>query len=189
MNIYQLQKVDFEKVVALGNVINGENYLTPELVEEMLGKSCRDGHNCSFVAYDGERSGTLAGFRLTYAPGSWEPDKWCCPEKWKVRPEELCYFKSNMIAEPFRGKGLGPLLLNESIRVARSLGALGGITHIWMQSPGNSAFKYFTKAGGELVMIHPGRWNEDCINYGYSCILCGTDCTCDAAEMILYFKE
>lgn len=186
MRIQNLQEADFENVIRLGNKINGDNYLNHEIMTQIFSKSRTGVENCSFVMYDDTK---LVGFRLTYAPGKWEPDKWCSPDRWQVEPNELCYFKSNMIDPDYQGLGYGPMLLDCSIRVAKRLGAVGGITHIWMQSPGNAAFKYFTKAGGEVVMIHPDRWNEDCINYGYDCILCGRDCHCDAAEMVLYFKE
>lgn len=189
MQIYSLQENDFEKVIALGNKINGSNYLDEYSCEKILRASRSNDVNCSYVAYVDERGGELAGFRLTYGPGKWDIDEWFCPDKWKVPQEKVCLFKSNMVDEKYRGQGLGPLLLNYSIGAAKQQGAIAGVTHIWMQSPGNSAYKYFTKAGGEIVFIHPDRWHNDFNDFGYVCTICGEDCHCDGAEMILYFKE
>jgi GNAT superfamily N-acetyltransferase len=185
MQIYNLRIQDFDKVVALGNKINGINYLDRQALDRILQKSCKYYSNCSFVAYEGEE---LIAFRLTYAPGGWEPDKWCCPDKWGIPAEQLCFFKANMVDENYRGQGIGPMLLKKSIEVAKQQGAVGGVTHIWMQSPGQSAYKYFTRAGGKLVCIHPDRWKEDYRDFGYICSVCGNDCHCDGAEMILYFN-
>lgn len=185
MQIYNLRVEDFDKIITLGNKINGSNYLDQQALDKILQKSCKDKLNCSFVAYEEDK---LIAFRLTYAPERWKPDKWCRPEKWRTSAEKICYFKANMVDEGYRGQGIGPLLLKESIGVAKRQGAIAGVTHIWMQSPGNSAYKYFTRAGGELIQIHPDRWNEDCADFGYVCTICGDDCHCDGAEMILYFN-
>lgn len=186
MQIYNLRVEDFDKIVDLGNKINGDNYLDRQALDRILQKSQKGNLNCSFVAYEGD---ALIAFRLTYAPGKWVPDKWCCPEKWKVPADKICYFKANMVDEGHRGQGIGPLLLKRSIETAKLQGAVAGVTHIWMQSPGNSAFKYFTRAGGELVCIHPDRWSEDYVDFGYVCTICGESCHCDGAEMILYFDK
>lgn len=186
MQIYNLREDDFAAVAALGNKINGDNYLDADTCAKIMRGSCKLGLSCSYVAYEGK---TLIGFRLTYAPGQWNIDQRFCPDKWKVPQEQVCLFKSNMIDESYRGRGLGPLLLKHSIETVKQQGAVAGVTHIWMQSPGNSAYKYFTKAGGELIMIHPDHWHNDFSDFGYVCTLCGEDCHCDGAEMILYFKE
>lgn len=188
MDVYNLREDDFDKVIALGERLNGKNYLDHSTLDGILRKSCRAGLNASFVAYKEGRGSQLLAFRLTYAPGNWIPDKWLCPEKWQVPPEKVCYFKANMVDPEHQSQGVGSLMLKASIRIAKAQGAVAGVTHIWMQSPGNSAYKYFVKAGGEVLHIHPDRWNEDC-EKGYNCIRCGNDCHCDGAEMILYFDK
>ena len=75
-------------------------------------------------------------------------------------------------------------LLN--IEAAKQQGATAGIAHLWKQSPNNSAVAYFTHCGGKLVKSHPDKWNE-ASKHGYNCILCGHDCHCEAAEMIIRF--
>lgn len=189
MQIYNLQEEDFEAVIALGNKINGDNYLDREMLKKLLKASVKDSLNCSYVAYPTKRGEDAAGFRLTYAAGQWCIDNWFSPDKWKVPQDKVCLFKSNMVSEKYRGRGLGPLLLKHSIATAKQQGAIAGVTHIWMQSPGNSAYKYFTKAGGEVVFIHPDRWHNDFSDFGYVCTICGEDCHCDGAEMILYFNK
>lgn len=190
VQIYTLEIEDYDAVIELGNEVHGDNYLFPEKIQEIRERSIKDGINCSLVAYNGPReAGKLLGFRLTYAPGMWEPDRWCSIERWGYEPDELCYFKCNTVSEESRGTGIGSRLLHESIECAKKQGAEAGITHIWMQSPGNSAFKYFKKNGGQVVEIHENRWADDYKNENYICIVDGEDCICSAAEMILRFKE
>ena len=64
---------------------------------------------------------------------------------------QVCYFKCNTVDESYRGYGIGSTLLRLSIDAAKQQGAKAGISHLWKQSPGNSAVKYFTKCGGQLV--------------------------------------
>lgn len=190
IRFYPLGESDFESIILLGAQVHGTNYLSQTELETVLDKSKSQGINCSLVAYDGPREeNNLIGFRLTYAPGKWEPDKWCSVNEWNIEPDEVCYFKSNTLDSGYRGQGIGQNLLQESIQYARLQGAKAGVTHIWMQSPGNSAYRYFTKAGGHLIRIYPDRWREDIQKSGYNCIIDGNDCHCDGAEMILYFEE
>jgi hypothetical protein len=77
--------------------------------------------------------------------------------------------------------------LKASIEKLKAMGAKAGLSHIWMQSPGNASFKYFTKAGGQLVKTHERRWFLDPTFKDYVCVLCGKDCYCSASEMILVF--
>lgn len=191
MYIYNLREDDFDKIIDLGNVVHGENYLNHTILDDIMLRSCIKGLNSSFVVYQTERSSedTLIAFRLTYAPGMWEPDEWCSVDKWTLTKDKMCYFKSNTIHKDFRGQGLGTILLDRSIDVVKRQGAEAGIAHIWMQSPANSAYNYFTKAGGELIAIWPDIWKKDHRRNGYVCSVDGTDCSCDGAEMILHFKE
>lgn len=185
-----LRAEDFDKVIELGCKVHGNNYLDQSMCEKILRKSIIGDLNCSYVVYeDGREEGKLVGFRLTYAPGMWEIDQWCSTDKWGVPIDKVCYFKSNTVDPDYRGQGIGSTLLQLSINTVKQMGAVAGATHIWMQSPGNSAFGYFTKNGGQLIKVWPSRWNEDCIKDGYDCVRCGTDCHCDAAEMMLYFGE
>ena len=135
--------------------------------------------------YDVDR---LVGFKLNYAPTMWDIDEWCSPELWGAPPEKVCYFKCNTLEEEYRGKGLGNKLLTLSLDTVQLMGGTAGVAHIWVQSPGGSAVKYFTAAGGKMIKIHKDRWNEDS-KKGYNCVIDGTDCHCQGAEMILYFEE
>jgi GNAT superfamily N-acetyltransferase len=176
----------FADVVALGNLVHGDNYLSLEALAKMHKISFSKGINASFVALDGDK---LVGFRLTYAAGKWPIDKWCTPEDWGHDIDKVCYFKCNTVDESCRGKGIGGKLLNRSIEVTKQQGCTAGLSHIWLQSPGNSAFRYMSGAGGKVVKKHPNRWLESSHNEGYRCVICKGDCYCEAAEMILEFEQ
>ncbi|MCU7375848.1 GNAT family N-acetyltransferase [Paucibacter sp. O1-1] len=129
----------------------------------------------------------LIGFRLTYAAGQWPQDQWCTVDKWGVAFEDVCYFKSNTIAESARGKGLGGQLLAASKAAVIAQGAKAGVSHLWQQSPNNAAVRYFTKAGGVLIAEHPQRWHQRYMGEEYICVICDHDCHCVACEMLLTF--
>ncbi len=186
MDIVELAPEHFERVIALGNLVHGENYLDAKSMQTIYQKGLSKGINASFVALDGDE---LIGFRLTYAPANWQTDQWCSTDKWRYPVAEVCYFKCNTVVAHARGHGIGGRLLKASVDAVKQQGAKAGVSHIWLQSPGNSAFKYFTKAGGELIKVHPKRWLNDCIEHGYQCTLCGTGCDCDAGEMLLDFSK
>lgn len=196
LRIYPLSEEDFDKIIELGDRVHGEHYLSHETLTKILRKSHAKGRCCSYVVYDRPRNknGKLVGFRLTYAPGQWEPDDWCSVEDWGIDPTKVCYFKSNTIDPDYRGQGIGPLLLDMSIQTVKGMGGEAGVTHIWLKSPGNSAFKYFSKTGAETLWVWPGRWYNDLEREGYQCVVCCQDgevnpCECPAAEMILRFGE
>jgi len=175
---------DFNAVIELGNLVHGDGYLDSESIKPMLTKSLAGDQNCSYVMYKGDQ---LVGFRITYAPNNWPLDRWCTPELWPIEKEAVAYFKCNTIHPDFQGKGLGGQLLRQSIKTLKEMGAKAGLSHIWMQSPGNASYKYFTKAGGKLIKTHPRRWHFDETLPDYVCIICGKDCYCDASEMMLEF--
>lgn len=175
---------DFAAIIKLGNEVHGDGYLDLPAINEMLKKSNKGGLNSSYVMYDGDK---LVGFRITYAPGSWPLDPWCTPDLWPVAKQDVAYFKCNTIDPAYQGQGLGGKLLAASVTTLKQMGAKAGLSHIWMQSPGNASYKYFTKAGGQLIKTHPRRWNDDPNLADYICIICGKDCHCDASEMMLVF--
>lgn len=183
--VKQLSPEDFNNVIELGNKVHGDGYLDDSAIAKIFEQSQSNGYNASYVMYDKER---LIGFRLSYAPGKWPLDKWCTPDKWPVQKDSVAYFKCNTIHPDYQGQGLGGQLLKTSITTLKQMGAKAGLSHIWMQSPGNASFKYFTKAGGQLIKTHARRWNQDPTIPDYICILCGKDCYCDASEMILVFN-
>lgn len=174
---------DYDAVIALGTQVHGAGYIDENNIKQWVQQGIKNGINASFVAYHQDK---LVGFRLTYAVGQWQIDKWCSPQLWQVDPQSVCYFKCNTVDENYRGYGIGSHLLKLSIAEAVKQGAQAGISHLWMQSPGNSAVKYFAKCGGKLIKEHPDKWNEWCA-HGYVCPICGTDCHCSAAEMMISF--
>lgn len=178
-----LTENDFTQIIRLGNHVHGDGYLDKDNIAAWVEKGLKGNINAGFVAYDNDK---LVGFRITYAADSWPIDQWCSPKLWQVQSEKVCYFKCNTVDENYRGYGIGSRLLTLSIDAAKQQGATAGVSHLWKQSPGNSAVKYFTKCGGELVKSHPDKWREDALN-GYDCVICGHDCHCEAAEMIIYF--
>ncbi|MCE9678473.1 GNAT family N-acetyltransferase [Shewanella sp. AS1] len=184
LEIKPLNDVHFEQVILLGNQVHGDGYLDEIMLNEIVIKGKKNGINANFVALDKDK---LVGFRLTYAPGQWLSDKWCSPQLWPVAQQQLCYFKCNTVAKDYRGKGVGKALLQASIEATQRQGALGGISHLWKQSPGNAAVGYFSRAGGRLIKIHENRWNNNPEHPDYICIICGKTCRCTAWEMLLLF--
>lgn len=184
INYLPLSTTHFSAVIALGNQVHGEGYLTPELLNKYYQQGQKGGHNAGVVALDSQG---LAGFRLAFAPGQWLPDQWCSPDLWGVPLAEVGYFKCNTVRPDLQGSGIGGALLQLSMQALLAQGASAGVAHLWVQSPGNAAVRYFSKHGGTLVKIHPDKWREDSLN-GYECVRCGFDCHCDAAEMILRLR-
>ena len=179
-----MSESDFEAIITLGNDVHGDGYLDLSSITEMLDKSFKAELNSSYVMYDDNK---LVGFRITYAPDNWPLDPWCTPELWPIAKEQVAYFKCNTIHPDYQGQGLGGQLLKASVATLKQMGAKAGLSHIWMQSPGNASYKYFTKAGGKLIKTHPRRWNDDPNLPDYICVICGKDCYCDASEMMLEF--
>jgi GNAT superfamily N-acetyltransferase len=174
----------YPEVIVLANEVHGDGYLDKQNVAAWVAKGICNKINTSFVALLDNK---VIGFRITFSAQQWQIDKWCSPLLWNISQNACCYFKCNTVNEKHRGLGVGKQLLTLSINAAKQQGAQAGISHLWKQSPNNSAVSYFTKCGGELVKTHADKWNEESIK-GYNCILCGRDCHCEAAEMIIYFK-
>ena len=176
----------FKNVVSLGNKVFGNNYNTLKDLREDHPKSHpNETETSNFVLLLG---GKLVGFRITYGPGTWDIDNDYAPEKWNVPPEQVCYFKSACIDPEYQGQGFGQVLLNGAVARSKAQGAIAGIADIWLNSPNNSAYKYFSKAGGEVVNIHQDRYMEDYDSEGL-CPVDGHPCRCIGAEMILHFGE
>jgi predicted GNAT family acetyltransferase len=175
----------FASIIALGNHVHGDNYLDSQSIERLYQSSWQNDINASWVAIDEQDN--LIGFRLTVAPNHWTPDQWCSPKAWVVNANEVSYFKCNTVAESVRGQGVGSALLKHSIESSKLQGAKAGLAHIWLASPGNSAFRYFSACGGKLVKKHANKWQALSIEDNYQCPVCGDLCECTAAEMILPF--
>ena len=203
INYVQLSPHHFDAVIALGNQVHGDNYLDKDSLTDLYQRSWSNNINASWVAVLGADEmhkvnatslkntpdGYLVGFRLTIAVGQWIPDKWCSPLLWEFPIENVCYFKCNTVDAEMRGLGIGSSLLKKSIVTSKQQGALAGVAHIWLASPGNSAFSYFKAGGGELVKEHANRWQQYSIEDSYDCPVCGALCQCTAAEMILQFNQ
>ncbi|WP_434953048.1 GNAT family N-acetyltransferase [Shewanella sp. HL-SH4] len=182
--IRTLQQNDFKAVLLLGEQVHGQGYMDKDELTAIYQKGIKNGINANFVAIENDE---LLGFRLTYAAGKWQQDQWCTVALWGVNFDDVCYFKSNTIAEHGRGKGLGGQLLQASKEAVIVQGAKAGVSHLWQQSPNNAAVRYFTKAGGQLIKQHPQRWHQRHVGEDYICVLCGADCHCVACEMLLVF--
>ncbi len=179
-----MQAEDFAAVLQLGNLVHGEGYLTPQSLQQYFARGLAQQHNASFVAYSASQQ--LIGFRLAFAAGQWELDQWSSPELWSVSPEKVAYFKCNTVSPDQQGGGIGGHLLQLSIAALQQQGAVAGLAHLWQQSPGNAAVKYFSRHGGVLIKQHPDKWRAESLQ-GYACVRCGFDCHCSAAEMMLIF--
>lgn len=183
INYRAMTPADFPKVIRLATHVHGEGYMDKASAVQWFNQGIKNNINSNFVAYDGE---VLVGFRITFSPQQWQLDQWCSPKSWPINQENVCYFKCNTVDEHYRGYGIGSTLLKHSISAVKQQGAKAGVSHLWMQSPGNSAVKYFTKCGGVLIKKHPDRWNA-LSQQGYCCPVCINDCHCSAAEMLITF--
>lgn len=186
IHYHPLHPSHFTPLLELANQVHGDNYMALDELETIYQKSFKNQINASWVAMD---EGKLVGFRLTLAAGSWQADKWCSPELWPHDISQIYYFKCNTVNENYRGYGIGSALLKRSVAQAAKQGSLAGLAHIWLASPGNSAYKYFSKCGGKMVKEHPGKWNDHCLYDNYICPVCGSPCDCVGGEMLLDFAN
>ncbi len=175
----------FSQVLQLANQIHGDNYLDLAQLTELYQRGYKNGINASYIALDGQ---DVVGYRLSYAAGQWPLDQWCSLQLWPVASTKMAYFKSVAVAPELQGQGVGSALLKASIGALSKQGAKAGLAHIWRESPGNAAERYFTKAGAKLLKIHPDRWLHLSETAGYLCPQCGERCHCSAAEMVLTFS-
>jgi GNAT superfamily N-acetyltransferase len=186
VQIVELKPVSFTAVVALANQIHGENYLSEATLAQMQRQGIKHDINASFIAVDEAQQ--VLGYRLSFAAGQWQPDQWCSQSLWPVTADNMAYFKSVGVAADKRGKGIASALLQTSVAALRRQGARAGLAHIWRESPGNAAQRYFSYAGATLVKVPPDRWRALSETTGYHCPRCGTLCRCSAAEMVLQFS-
>jgi len=190
LHYYNLWSHDFMRIQMLSDLVNGKDAVSFASLEEALRRGIDQGLNCNYVVYDkSPDQNKLVGFRLTYAPGMWEPTKYHSPDKWKVDPIRVCRFNSVAVHPDYRLRGIGRQLMEKSIETAKQLGAKAGVTHVWMESPDNSAYEYWARLGGELVRIWPNKWAEEYKERKVICAADGENCACTGAEMILYFRE
>lgn len=181
--LYALEPDFFQAVVALANEVHGEGYLTLNSLASMVAKGRLADKNASYVAVLEDK---VVAYRLSFAPGQWQPDKWCSVANWPVPVTMMAYFKSVAVRPSLQGYGIGQALLQQSIRVLKQQGAAAGLAHLWRESPNNSAVRYFSRAGGKLIAVHQNRW-QHLSEEGYVCPRCDTVCYCSAAEMALIF--
>lgn len=185
MHIVELTPGYFSAVITLANQIHGDNYLDAVSLQNMQLQGVKLGTNASFVALD--EQGNVVGYRLSFAAGQWQPDIWCSQALWPAPADKMAYFKSVGVAPSQRGKGVASGLLRQSVAALKQQGAEAGLAHIWRESPGNAAERYFSHAGAVLLKIHPDRWRHLSETIGYHCPRCGPLCRCSAAEMMLQF--
>lgn len=187
MQILELTPIYFADVVALANQIHGDNYLTVQSLLQMQQQGIKHNINASFVALN--KQGQLIGYRLSFAAGQWQIDKWCSVSLWPVVVSDMAYFKSVGVSPTARGQGVASALLRKSAAMLSQQGAKAGLAHIWRESPGNAAERYFSHAGARLLKVHAERWRHLSEFEGYICPRCGALCLCSAAEMVLLLNE
>lgn len=175
---FTMTTAHINEVVTLANWVHGDNYLSTEEALLFLQRGEKTLTNCCFVAFADNK---LVGFRIAFAPGNWQPDQWCSPHLWPEAPEKIGYFKCNTVHEEYRAKNIGSLLMQLSKDALKTQGAVAGVCHTWMQSPGNSAFLYIKKVGGQQINLHHGKWRLP----DYHCPVCDGLCSCEAAEMLV----
>ena len=176
---------DSAAVIDLANQVHGDNYLSEESLAALLAGGTVADVKLNWLA---EHDGEVLGVRLTLAPGNWPVDDACTPTKWPFSAAQMCYFKCAAVSERARGMGIGKQLLQCSIDAAKQLGCKAGLAHIWLQSPQNSAYEYFSRCGGVLISTDPDRWLQASLEDGYYCPVCDGTCRCEAGEMILVFE-
>ncbi|MBZ9610986.1 GNAT family N-acetyltransferase [Rheinheimera maricola] len=186
MQILELTSSYFPAVIALANQIHGDNYLDNASLTLMQQQGVKQGINASFIALDDMDN--VVGYRLSFAAGQWQADNWCTEQLWPVPLAQMAYFKSVGVCPSQRGKGIASQLLKTSVAALQQQGAKAGLAHIWRESPGNAAERYFSYAGARLIKIHPDRWRHLSETVGYICPRCGELCRCSAAEMALLFS-
>lgn len=182
----ELMPEHFDDVLELGNRVQGDGYLNLENLTDYYQRGIKNGINAGLVAFYNEQ---LVGFRLTFAQGQWEIDEWSTPDQWQLDSSRVCYFKCNTVDPAMQGYGIGSELLKRAVEKAQQQGSLAGLAHIWLASPGNSAFRYFSKNGGRLIKEHPNKWQYAALYEGYDCPVCDELCECVAAEMLLSFAD
>ncbi|WNO61110.1 GNAT family N-acetyltransferase [Rheinheimera sp. MMS21-TC3] len=185
VQIKQLESQHFLAVIELANRVHGEKYLNYDALVQMQLQGIKNGINASFVALNSRHK--VVGYRISFAPGQWQTDRWCSQNLWPVELATMAYFKSVAVSAAERGQGIGSRMLQASTVALKQQGAKAGLAHIWRQSPGNSAERYFTRAGGTILAIHPERWRHLSETIGYTCPMCDKLCQCSAAEMVLQF--
>lgn len=188
MRVFNLRERDIDKIMKLSDLVYGENYQNLEYYLDLLEKSSKNGISCSFVGYD-DLTEDLIAYRLTYAPGKWEPGEWSSPSLWNAPSEKVCYFSGNVVHPDRQGQGIGSMMIQRSIEAAELQGGIAGVAHVWKQSPGNSAYKCFKKAGGEVVKMHENMFADDFDKYGTVCVVDGENCHCTGIEMIINFSK
>lgn len=186
VRIIELTPAFFDEVVSLANTIHGDNYLNHASLAAMHLQGIAKGINASFIAIDEQQQ--LIGYRLSFAAGQWQPDIWCTEALWPVPHSEMAYYKSVGVKAGQRGQGVATSMLQRSASALKQQGAKAALAHIWRESPGNAAQRYFSYAGAVVVKIHPQRWRHLSETSGYLCPRCGALCNCSAAEMVLTFN-
>lgn len=186
LTVRPITAADSAAVIDLANRVHGDNYLNEASLTALLEGGTEGSVKLNYLA---EHAGRIVGIRLTLAPGNWSVDEACTVERWPLPASRICYFKCAAVDEQARGMGIGKKLLQHSINAAKQIGCQAGLAHIWMQSPNNSAYEYFSRCGGVLINRHPDRWLQASLNDGYHCIVCDGVCHCEAGEMMLSFDS
>ncbi len=190
--LYKLSEEHFDKVIELSDSIFGKGFFSREDLQKALEASTIGHWCCSSIMYDGDKSkGNITGFRITAAPGKWDPHNgYYTPEDWGVEDiAKVCHFRTIAINPNYRRHGIATTLLNISIETVQKMGAVAGVAHVWKESPKNGAFRYFADNGGKIVAVWLDRWT-DVGSLDQGCLICGEgQCHCTGLEMIIHFGE
>lgn len=185
IKIRPLSFEDFNKVIDFANEYIGKNYFSQKDLERILQLSSKNNQVSSLLAFAGEN---LVAIRLSFMPGNWQVDDAMeiREDLWPYSLQEMGYFKSLFVSSELQGKGLGIKLSRKSLEILKSQGAKGVVTHSWMQSPGNSSYKYLKKLGFEDIRDVPNAWSH----IDYDCVVCAPSrCYCSAKEMVLKLEK
>lgn len=179
--IINLQPEHFTELLLFTDQFIGKDYYSLEQINEIYEKSLFLTNNCSFLLFQNNQ---LKGIRLSYMPTKWHSVKGTAglsPDKWEgISIKQLGYFQSLFIHPDLTKQHWGPVLSNLSLQEMQKAGALGVLTHCWMESPHNSSRRYLEKLGFNLIQKHNLYWHK----VDYECPCCGKPCVCTAGEML-----
>jgi len=151
VEIRNLRSADVVGVIAIANVLLGENYITETDLSE--GKV--------FVAEDGEL-GRIVGFCIVLVGAK----------------DGKSYVRTVAVAQEFSGRGIGTALVAKAVDYLEGLGVKSIFSPLWKHDGVVNSDVIFRRNGFVPVREIPDYWLKDSIEKGYSCPMCGKVCHC-----------